>query len=90
MNIFIFPAEITVWHMHVRYLTRRIYPKLYRSLHNTWLILYVHIVQYIYEYKYVFIYIVVNKQTESHKVFIFYLHEAELLYNDVHHSQLTL
>ena len=33
---------------------------------------------------------VVNKQTESHKGFIFYLHEVELLYNDVHHSQLTL
>ena len=33
---------------------------------------------------------VVNEQTESHKGFIFYLHEAELLYNDVHHSQLTL
>ena len=33
---------------------------------------------------------VVNKQTESHKGFIFYLHEEELLYNDVHHFQLTL
>ena len=33
---------------------------------------------------------VVNKQTESHKGFIFYLHEVELLYNDVHHSQPTL
>ena len=32
----------------------------------------------------------VNKQAESHKGFIFYLHEVELLYNDVHHSQLTL
>ena len=34
--------------------------------------------------------IVVNKQTESHKGFIFYLHEVELVYNDVHHSQPTL
>ena len=34
--------------------------------------------------------IVVNKQTESHKGFISYLHEAELLYNDVYHSQPTL
>ena len=34
--------------------------------------------------------IVVNEQTESYKGFIFYLHEEELLYNDVHHSQLTL
>ena len=36
------------------------------------------------------IYSVVNEQTESYKGFIFYLHEEELLYNDVHHSQLTL
>ena len=40
--------------------------------------------------KIVFNTIVVNKQTESHKGFIFYLHEVELLYNDVHHSQPTL
>ena len=33
---------------------------------------------------------VMNKQTESHKGFIFYLHEVELQYNDVDHSQLTL
>ena len=33
---------------------------------------------------------VVNKQTESHRGLIFYLHEVELLYNDVHHSQPTL
>ena len=35
-------------------------------------------------------FIVVNKQTESHKGFIFNLQEVELLYNDVHHSRPTL
>ena len=34
--------------------------------------------------------IYIYEQTESYKGFIFYLHEEELLYNDVHHSQLTL
>ena len=33
---------------------------------------------------------VVNKQTESHKGLIFYLHKVQLVYNDVHHSPLTL
>ena len=34
--------------------------------------------------------IVVNKQRESHKGLIFYLHEVQLVYNDVHHSPPTL
>ena len=39
---------------------------------------------------YRYILTVVNKQTESHKGFIFYSHEVELIYNDVNHSQPAL
>ena len=35
-------------------------------------------------------YSVVNKQMESHKGSISYLHEVELVYNDASHSQPTL
>ena len=43
--------------LHVRYLTRRYYPELYRSLYNSWLIcIYMNTNMYIYIYTYIYVY----------------------------------